>query len=229
MIELIRDSASEMLSPMADFTRECRRRSQQVVEAIAVREHPHDLMHRNASPRDTSLPVADVRSCGTFLSHRRAWDWESANSTPLSGRATRPYFCSTDMARELTKHGVKHELLTIEGAEHGLRATAIPRKSPKPTCEHWNSFASSWLGSESNTACIAMSLQNHGSVEHIRRGYSSRVLTLSVLSFFGWLLPDQTVTSDFPASTFMERPSFLTVILPPSSLAIIEARFVVFE
>ena len=25
------------------------------------------------------------------------------------------------MARELTKHGVKHELLTIEGAEHGLR------------------------------------------------------------------------------------------------------------
>lgn len=32
-----------------------------------------------------------------------------------------PYHCSTDMARELTKHGVKHELLTIEGAEHGLR------------------------------------------------------------------------------------------------------------
>lgn len=32
-----------------------------------------------------------------------------------------PYFCSTDMARELAKHGVKHELLTIEGAEHGLR------------------------------------------------------------------------------------------------------------
>ncbi|RLT06599.1 MAG: hypothetical protein DWI21_10955 [Planctomycetota bacterium] len=32
-----------------------------------------------------------------------------------------PYFCSTDMARELTKHGVKHELLTLEGAEHGLR------------------------------------------------------------------------------------------------------------
>jgi len=25
------------------------------------------------------------------------------------------------MARELTKHGVKHELLTLEGAEHGLR------------------------------------------------------------------------------------------------------------
>ncbi len=32
-----------------------------------------------------------------------------------------PYFCSTDMARELTRHGVKHELLSIEGAEHGLR------------------------------------------------------------------------------------------------------------
>lgn len=32
-----------------------------------------------------------------------------------------PYHCSADMARELTKHGVKHELLTIEGAEHGLR------------------------------------------------------------------------------------------------------------
>lgn len=32
-----------------------------------------------------------------------------------------PYFCSADMARELTKQGVKHELLTIEGAEHGLR------------------------------------------------------------------------------------------------------------
>ncbi|MFM9961431.1 MAG: alpha/beta hydrolase, partial [Planctomycetaceae bacterium] len=32
-----------------------------------------------------------------------------------------PYFCSTDMARELTKQGVKHELFTIEGAEHGLR------------------------------------------------------------------------------------------------------------
>ena len=32
-----------------------------------------------------------------------------------------PYFCSTDMARELTKHGVKHELLTVQGAEHGLR------------------------------------------------------------------------------------------------------------
>jgi hypothetical protein len=25
------------------------------------------------------------------------------------------------MARELTKHGVKHELLTLEGAEHGRR------------------------------------------------------------------------------------------------------------
>jgi acetyl esterase/lipase len=32
-----------------------------------------------------------------------------------------PYFCSTDMAKELTKHGVKHELLTVEKAEHGLR------------------------------------------------------------------------------------------------------------
>ena len=32
-----------------------------------------------------------------------------------------PYFCSTDMARELTKHGVMHELLTVPGAEHGLR------------------------------------------------------------------------------------------------------------
>ena len=32
-----------------------------------------------------------------------------------------PYFCSTDMAKELTKHGVKHELLTVQGAEHGLR------------------------------------------------------------------------------------------------------------
>ena len=32
-----------------------------------------------------------------------------------------PYACSADMARELTKHGVKHELLTIAGAEHGLR------------------------------------------------------------------------------------------------------------
>lgn len=38
-----------------------------------------------------------------------------------------PYFCSTDMARELTKHGVKHELLTLEGAEHGLRDGA-PKK-----------------------------------------------------------------------------------------------------
>lgn len=32
-----------------------------------------------------------------------------------------PYACSTDMVRELTKHGVPHELLTVEGAEHGLR------------------------------------------------------------------------------------------------------------
>ena len=32
-----------------------------------------------------------------------------------------PYHCSTDMACELTRHGVKHELLTIEGAEHGIR------------------------------------------------------------------------------------------------------------
>jgi acetyl esterase/lipase len=32
-----------------------------------------------------------------------------------------PYSCSADMARELTKQGVKHELLTLEGAEHGLR------------------------------------------------------------------------------------------------------------
>jgi len=32
-----------------------------------------------------------------------------------------PYACSADMARELTRHGVKHELLSIAGAEHGLR------------------------------------------------------------------------------------------------------------
>lgn len=32
-----------------------------------------------------------------------------------------PYACSVNMARELAKHGVKHELLTVEGAEHGLR------------------------------------------------------------------------------------------------------------
>ena len=32
-----------------------------------------------------------------------------------------PYACSVDMARELTRHGVKHELLTVVGAEHGLR------------------------------------------------------------------------------------------------------------
>lgn len=32
-----------------------------------------------------------------------------------------PYACSVDMARELKKHGVPYELLTVEGAEHGLR------------------------------------------------------------------------------------------------------------
>jgi len=32
-----------------------------------------------------------------------------------------PYARSAEMARELAKHGVQHELLTIEGAEHGLR------------------------------------------------------------------------------------------------------------
>lgn len=32
-----------------------------------------------------------------------------------------PFACSANMARELTTHGVRHELLTIEGAEHGLR------------------------------------------------------------------------------------------------------------
>lgn len=32
-----------------------------------------------------------------------------------------PYSCSVDMARELTKHKVAHELVTIPGAEHGLR------------------------------------------------------------------------------------------------------------
>lgn len=32
-----------------------------------------------------------------------------------------PYACSADMDRELTKHGVPHELITIPNAEHGLR------------------------------------------------------------------------------------------------------------
>jgi acetyl esterase/lipase len=32
-----------------------------------------------------------------------------------------PYACSADMARELTRHGVQHELIAIRGAEHGLR------------------------------------------------------------------------------------------------------------
>ena len=32
-----------------------------------------------------------------------------------------PYSCSTDMARELKKHGVAHELISIPNAEHGLR------------------------------------------------------------------------------------------------------------
>lgn len=32
-----------------------------------------------------------------------------------------PYSCSADMDRELTKHGVAHELITIPNAEHGLR------------------------------------------------------------------------------------------------------------
>ncbi len=31
-----------------------------------------------------------------------------------------PYHCSTDMAAELKKHGVPHELITVKGAEHGL-------------------------------------------------------------------------------------------------------------
>ena len=32
-----------------------------------------------------------------------------------------PYSCSVDMARELKKHGVSHELISIPNAEHGLR------------------------------------------------------------------------------------------------------------
>lgn len=32
-----------------------------------------------------------------------------------------PYACSSDMSRELTRHGVKHELITVPGGEHGLR------------------------------------------------------------------------------------------------------------
>ncbi|MEQ2005815.1 MAG: alpha/beta hydrolase [Limisphaerales bacterium] len=32
-----------------------------------------------------------------------------------------PYACSSDMARELTRMGVKHELITVPGGEHGLR------------------------------------------------------------------------------------------------------------
>ncbi len=32
-----------------------------------------------------------------------------------------PYSCSTDMARELKKHGIVHELISIPNAEHGLR------------------------------------------------------------------------------------------------------------
>lgn len=32
-----------------------------------------------------------------------------------------PYACSADMARELARHGVRHELITVQGAEHGLR------------------------------------------------------------------------------------------------------------
>ncbi len=32
-----------------------------------------------------------------------------------------PYACSVDMARELKRHGVPHELLAVDGAEHGLR------------------------------------------------------------------------------------------------------------
>ncbi len=32
-----------------------------------------------------------------------------------------PYACSTDMARELTRMGVKHELITVPGGEPGLR------------------------------------------------------------------------------------------------------------
>ncbi len=32
-----------------------------------------------------------------------------------------PYACSADMARELARHGVKHELITVPGGEHGLR------------------------------------------------------------------------------------------------------------
>lgn len=32
-----------------------------------------------------------------------------------------PYSCSVDMDRELTRNGVKHELISIQGAEHGLR------------------------------------------------------------------------------------------------------------
>lgn len=32
-----------------------------------------------------------------------------------------PYACSADMARELARHGVAHELITVPGGEHGLR------------------------------------------------------------------------------------------------------------
>lgn len=32
-----------------------------------------------------------------------------------------PYSLSADMAKELRRHGVPHELITLEGAEHGLR------------------------------------------------------------------------------------------------------------
>jgi dipeptidyl aminopeptidase/acylaminoacyl peptidase len=32
-----------------------------------------------------------------------------------------PYACSSDMARELARNGVKHELITVPDGEHGLR------------------------------------------------------------------------------------------------------------
>ena len=31
-----------------------------------------------------------------------------------------PYTCSVEMAQELSRHGVRHELVTLDGAEHGL-------------------------------------------------------------------------------------------------------------
>ena len=46
-----------------------------------------------------------------------------------------PYACSSDMARELTNKGVKHELVTVPGGEHGLRgvdAKVVRRRISRP-------------------------------------------------------------------------------------------------